>query len=144
MALNEVDLELRCVQLCHCLLDIAPTERSKCLLQPNELALGDTERLLSFLAALFALYPMLNELPEAMNTSEAARFEAESGGFARPRGSRRSSTSSWTAWRCGKGFSRLGNELRSWRARRIARPWRTKRSKTDENAREGSKSSWIC
>eukprot|EP00434_Breviolum_minutum_P044798 symbB.v1.2.040056.t1/scaffold6960.1/size14222/1 len=71
IALNEVDKDLRSVQLCYCLLEISPTERAKSLLVPHEIAEGDTEKLQTFLAAVFALHPMLQDLPLAMNNIQA-------------------------------------------------------------------------
>jgi len=75
IALNEVDKDLRSVQLCYCLLEISPTERAKSLLVPHEIAEGDTEKLQTFLAAVFALHPMLQDLPLAMNNIQATSLQ---------------------------------------------------------------------
>lgn len=75
IALSEVDPELRSVQLCYCLLEISPSERAKCLLVPQEIAQGDTEKLQLFLAAVFAMHPMLEDLPVAMNNLQALELQ---------------------------------------------------------------------
>eukprot|EP00913_Durusdinium_trenchii_P033387 g31256.t1 len=71
----KVDRELRSVQLCYCFLEISPTERAKCLLVPHEVAAGDTEKLLTFLAAVFAFHPMLQDLPFNMNNMQAMALQ---------------------------------------------------------------------
>ncbi|CAJ1339367.1 unnamed protein product [Effrenium voratum] len=72
VALCESDLDLRAVQLCHCLLELAPTERSKCLLNPQEITDGETEKLQAFLSALFVEYPLLEDLPGTVPAIQAA------------------------------------------------------------------------
>ncbi|CAE7628729.1 FIM3 [Symbiodinium necroappetens] len=71
MALSEPDKELRTIQLCHCFMEVAPTERAKCLLVPHEIMQGSSDKLQTFLAAIFLDFPMLQDAFVSGSAAEA-------------------------------------------------------------------------